>query len=38
MEELPDDEEVAKKKIAEDMSLYGSRPHPSDAVEVNEHI
>ena len=34
---LPEDEEVAKKQIAEDMSLYGSRPDPPDAVEVNEH-
>jgi len=34
---LPEDQEVAKRQIAEDMSLYGSRPDPPDAVEVNEH-
>ena len=34
---LPEDEEVAKQQIAEDLSLYGSRPDPLDAVEVNEH-
>lgn len=34
---LPEDEEIAKKQIAEDMSLYGSRPDPPDAVEVDEH-
>ena len=35
---LPEDEEVTKKQIAEDISLYGSRPHPPDAVTINEHI
>lgn len=34
---ISEDEEVAKNQIAEDMSLYGSRPNPPDAVEVNEH-
>ncbi|MCJ1265253.1 hypothetical protein MMC22_005128 [Lobaria immixta] len=34
---LPEDEEIAKKQIAEDMSLYGSRLDPPDAVEVDEH-
>lgn len=34
---LSEDEEVAKKQIAEDMSLYGSRPNPPDAVEVDEY-
>lgn len=34
---LPEDEEVTKKQIAEDMSLYGSRPDPPDAIEVNEY-
>lgn len=34
---LSEEEEVAKKQIAEDMSLYGSRPHPPDAFEINEH-
>lgn len=34
---LSEDEEVAKNQIAEDMSLYGSRPNPPNAVEVNEH-
>ncbi len=34
---LSEEEEVAKEQIAEDLSLYGSRPNPPDAVEVNEH-
>ena len=34
---LPEDEEVAQKQIAEDLSLYGSRPDPPDAVDINEH-
>ena len=34
---LPEDEEVAQKQVAEDLSLYGSRPNPPDAVEIDEH-
>ena len=34
---LPEDEEVAKKQIDEDMSLYGSRPNPPDALEDDVH-
>ena len=34
---LPEDEEVAKKQIDEDMSLYGSRPTPPDALKDDEH-
>lgn len=34
---LPEDEEIAEKQISEDMSLYGSRPNPLDALEENEY-
>ncbi len=34
---VSEDEEVAEKQIAEDISLYGSRPNPPDAVEVDEY-
>ena len=33
---LTEDEEIAKKQLNEDMLLYGSRPDPGDAVEVDE--
>ena len=34
---LPEEEEIAKKQLTEDILLYGSRSDPSDAVEVDEH-
>ena len=34
---LPEEEEIVKKQLTEDILLYGSRSDPSDAVEVDEH-
>ena len=31
-----EDEEVVEKQLAEDVSLYGSRPDPPDAIEMDE--
>lgn len=33
---LPEEEEIVKKQLTEDILLYGSRSDPSDAVEVDE--
>lgn len=34
---LPEEEEIFKKQLTEDILLYGNRSDPSDAVEVDEH-
>lgn len=34
---LPEEEEIVKKQLTEDILLYGSRSDPSDAVEFDEH-
>ena len=33
---LAEDEDVTKTQVAEDMSLYGTRPEPPDMIEVDE--
>ena len=34
---LPEEEEIVKKQLTEDILLYGSRSDPSNAVEVDAH-